>query len=126
MFAFPQYSAARWGGGRTDLRIRFEESEDGVIRLERLEDDRLARELEELLVLTGIAEIPDKNSNPPGLPSGRRNEPPEAPLDAELEARIERAVADLGGCIGLLRDDLAGLEMARRRLRELLEQRGRG
>ena len=40
------------------------------IRLKLLGDDKLARELNELLILTGVVEIPDENSSPPGLSSG--------------------------------------------------------
>ena len=93
-----------------------------MIRPERCGDEMLARELGELLVLTGIAEIPDEDSAPPGLPSGRRNRPLERQLDPELAARIERAAGRLGSRIGLLREDLSGLELAHRKLLELLEQ----
>ena len=45
------------------------------IRLDLLDDERFAKELEELLILTGVVEISkggpqDKNSSPPRLPSG--------------------------------------------------------
>ena len=96
------------------------------IQLELLGDDKLARELNELLILTGAVKIPkggspDENSSPPGLPSGKRNEPPEAPLgspplDSELAARLERAVEQLGMHIETMRDDLLGLERAHRML----------
>ena len=95
-----------------------------MVRLEVLGDDELARELEELLVLTGIAEVPDETGSPPGLPSGRRNEPPE--MTPELVARVRRAAEGLESRIELMRDDLLGLELARRRLLELLEQREQG
>lgn len=96
------------------------------IRLELLNNDKLARELNELLILTGIVEIPDENSSPPGLPSGERNEPPGTPLgnspsDAELAARIEQAVEELGSHIEMMRDDLLGLELAHRKLFELID-----
>lgn len=96
------------------------------IRLELLGNDKLARELNELLILTGVVEIPDENSSPPGLPSGARNEPPEAPLDSELAARIERAVEQLGMHIEMMRDDLLGLERAHRKLFELIDDSGQG
>lgn len=89
------------------------------IRLELLDNDKLARELNELLVLTGIVEIPDENSSPPGLPSGERNEPPE--LDGELTARIEQAVEQLGMLIETMHEDLLGLERAHRKLFELID-----
>lgn len=95
-----------------------------MVRLEVLGDDDLARELEKLLVLTGIAEMPDETSSPPGLPSGRRNEPPE--MTPELAVRIARTAEELGARIEAMRDDLLGLELARRRLLELVGHRGRG
>ena len=87
---------------------------DTGIRLELLGDDKLARELNELLILTGIVETPDENSFPPGLSYGERNEPPKAPLgsppsDARLAARIECAVEQLGMHIEMMRDDLLGV-----------------
>lgn len=93
------------------------------IRLELLDNDKLARELNELLILTGIVEIPDENSSPPGLPFGERNEPPEAPLDDQLAARIERAVEQLGMHIEMMRDDLLGLERAHRMLFGLIDDK---
>lgn len=97
------------------------------IWLELLGNDKLAHELNELLTLTGIVEIPkgaspDENSSPPGLPSGERNEPPEAPLDAKLATRMEQAVEQLGMHIEMMRDDLLGLERAHRKLFELIEE----
>ena len=94
------------------------------IRPELLGDDKLARELNELLILTGVVEIPDENSSPPGLPSGERNEPPEAPLDDQLAARIERAVEQLGMHIEMMRDDLLGLERAHRMLFKMIDEGG--
>ena len=104
------------------------------IQLELLGDDKLARELNELLILTGAVKIPkggspDENSSPPGLPSGKRNEPPEAPLgspplDSELAARLERAVEQLGMHIETMRDDLLGLERAHRMLFKLIDEGG--
>ncbi|MGF1472943.1 MAG: Clp protease N-terminal domain-containing protein [Rubrobacteraceae bacterium] len=93
------------------------------IRLELLDNDKLARELNELLILTGIVEIPDENSSPPGLPSGQRNEPPEAPMDDSLHARIERAVEQLGIHIEMMRDDRLGLERAHRMLFGLIDDK---
>ena len=95
------------------------------IRLELLGDDRLARELNELLVLTGVVETPDENSSPQGLPSGERNDPPEAPLDSELATRIKRAVEQLGMHIEMMRDDLLALERGHRMLFELINDRGK-
>lgn len=94
------------------------------IRLELLGNDKLARELNELLILTGIMEIPDENSSPPGLPSGERNEPPE--LGDEIAARIEWAVEELGSHIEMMRDDLLGLELAHRKLFELIDDEEQG
>lgn len=110
------------GSGKTpNHKGRYTGSRGGIIRPEVLGDERLARELEELLVLTGIVEIPDETSSPRGLPSGRRNDPPE--IDAALAARIERAVERLGSHIEVARQDLSGLETAHRKLSELLEER---
>lgn len=95
-----------------------------MVRLEVLGDDELARELGELLVLTGIAEVPDETGSPPGLPSGRRNEPPE--MTPELALRVRRAAEELGDRIGAMRDDLLGLELAHRNLSELIDNRGQG
>ena len=95
-----------------------------MVRLEVLGDEELARELEELLVLTGIVEAPDETGSPPGLPSGRRNETPG--MTPELAARIGRAAEELEGRLELMRDDLLGLELARRKLLELAGQSGRG
>ena len=81
----------------------------GRIRLEVLDDERLARELRKLLALTGIMEVPEKL--------------PEASLDPEVAARIERAVEDLGSRIEMIRDDLWGLESAHQKLAELLKGR---
>ena len=81
----------------------------GRIRLEALGDERLVRELKELLVLTGIIEAP--------------KEPPGASLDPEIAARIERVVEDLGSRIEIMRDDLLGLESAHQKLAELLRGR---
>ena len=99
------------------------------IRLDLLDDERFAKELEELLILTGVVEISqggpqDKNSSPPGLPSGERNEPPKAPLDSELAANIEQAVEQLGMHVEMMREDLLGLERAHRMLFELIEAGG--
>lgn len=96
----------------------------GMVRLEVLGDERLERELRELLVLTGIAEIPDERSSPPGLPSGSRNEPPE--MDARLASRIEQAARRLGGHVAVMREDLLALETAREKLLGLLEDRREG
>ena len=83
-----------------------------------------ARELKDLLVLTGVGEIPDENSSPPGLPFGERNEPPEAPLDDQLAARVERVVEQLGMHIEMMREDLRGLERAHRMLFGLIDEGG--
>jgi hypothetical protein len=96
------------------------------IRLELLDDERFARELEDLLVLTDIVEIPDQKRFSPGLPSGERNEPPAAPLDDSLHARIEQVVEQLGMHIEMMREDLLGLERAHRMLFELLDQTEQG